>query len=99
MPLQAYLFAKIVTVFQLSGHELVYESQHWSLRFLYLAIGVGVAYFIVGWSCKALEVVTSYQPTRLLSLCMCTNICPLACRLYKPTAIFRRHCAKANTVF
>ncbi|UKZ61367.1 uncharacterized protein TrAtP1_002633 [Trichoderma atroviride] len=56
MPLQAYLFANIVTVFQLSGHALVSEGQNWSLRFLYMAIGVGVSYFIVGWSCKALEV-------------------------------------------
>lgn len=70
MPLQAYLFSKIVTVFQLSGHALAHESQYWSLRFLYLAIGVAVAYFIVGWSCKALEVVIPHLQTQLLGLYM-----------------------------
>lgn len=74
MPLQAYLFAKVVTIFQLTDHALVHGSQHWALRFFYLAIGVGVAYFIIGWSCKALEVVSSYQRTQLLRLRMLTFV-------------------------
>ena len=45
MPLQAWLFARIVVVFSLTGDELVRESQFWSLMWVVLAAGTGLAYF------------------------------------------------------
>ncbi|KAL5092065.1 ABC transporter bea3 [Trichoderma cf. simile WF8] len=45
VPLQAWLFAKLIVVFQFTGQELLHESRFWSLMWLVLAIGVGCAYF------------------------------------------------------
>ncbi|KAH6606637.1 multidrug resistance 1 [Trichoderma cornu-damae] len=45
VPLQAWLFAKLIVVFQFTGHKLLQESRFWSLIWLILAIGVGLAYF------------------------------------------------------
>ncbi|UKZ77194.1 ABC transporter bea3 [Trichoderma virens FT-333] len=45
VPLQAWLFAKLVVVFQFTGQELLHESRFWSLMWTILAIGVGCAYF------------------------------------------------------
>ncbi|KAL7935060.1 multidrug resistance-type transporter protein [Trichoderma chlorosporum] len=45
IPLQAWLFAKLIVVFQFTGQQLLHESQFWSLMWLVLAIGVGCAYF------------------------------------------------------
>ncbi|KAM0250560.1 hypothetical protein ACHAQJ_008570 [Trichoderma viride] len=45
IPLQAWLFAKLIVVFQFTGHKLLQESKFWSLMWFVLAIGVGCAYF------------------------------------------------------
>ncbi|PTB81606.1 P-loop containing nucleoside triphosphate hydrolase protein [Trichoderma longibrachiatum ATCC 18648] len=44
-PLQAWLFAKLIVVFQFTGAKLLSESRFWSLMWFILAIGVGCAYF------------------------------------------------------
>ncbi|KAL6908412.1 multidrug resistance-type transporter protein [Trichoderma evansii] len=44
-PLQAWLFAKLIVVFDFTGQKLLHESQFWSLMWFVLAIGVGVSYF------------------------------------------------------
>ncbi|PTB65292.1 P-loop containing nucleoside triphosphate hydrolase protein [Trichoderma citrinoviride] len=44
-PLQAWLFAKLIVVFQFTGAKLLSESRFWSLMWFVLAIGVGCAYF------------------------------------------------------
>lgn len=50
-PLHAYLMAQVVTVFEsVTDNALTSGTSYWSQRFLYLAIGVGVAYLIVGWA-------------------------------------------------
>lgn len=48
-PIQAYLFSKVISVFLLTGDELTRESNFWGLAWLYLAVGVGLAYLAVGW--------------------------------------------------
>ncbi len=45
-PLQAYVFAKIIDVFTLTGPELVKKGNFWAGMFGVLAAGVGVAYYI-----------------------------------------------------
>ncbi|PHH88705.1 hypothetical protein CDD83_7189 [Cordyceps sp. RAO-2017] len=44
IPLQAWLFGKVVIVFTYTGSRLVSESQFWSLMWVVLAVGVGLAY-------------------------------------------------------
>ncbi|KAK5990313.1 ABC transporter BEA3 [Cladobotryum mycophilum] len=45
VPLQAWLFAKLVVVFQYQGEKLLEESRFWASMWLVLAIGVGISYF------------------------------------------------------
>lgn len=58
-PLQAYLFAQLVNTFTLAGQALVNSGNHWALMFFMQAIGVGVAYFIMGWSSHLVSIVVS----------------------------------------
>lgn len=45
VPLQAWLFARVVAIFALQGDELLRESRFWSLMWVVLAAGTGLAYF------------------------------------------------------
>ena len=47
-PLQAYIFAKLITAFTLTGPDLVNAGNYWSLMFFIQALGVGMAYFLLG---------------------------------------------------
>jgi ATP-binding cassette, subfamily B (MDR/TAP), member 1 len=47
-PLQAYIFAELINSFTLTGQALVNTGNHWSLMLFIQAIGVGVAYFMMG---------------------------------------------------
>ncbi|CAI4215908.1 unnamed protein product [Parascedosporium putredinis] len=49
-PIQAWLFSKVIGVFLLTGDELRREANFWSLMWLALAGGVGLAYLAAGWS-------------------------------------------------
>ncbi|KAG0651011.1 abc transporter BEA3 [Hyphodiscus hymeniophilus] len=49
-PVQAYLFAQLVTVVELVGTELANASSHWALMFFVLALCIGFAYYWLGWS-------------------------------------------------
>ncbi|KAK3316628.1 P-loop containing nucleoside triphosphate hydrolase protein [Apodospora peruviana] len=49
-PLQAYLFATELTLFQLWGDWLPALANFWSLMFVVLAIFVAICYFALGWS-------------------------------------------------
>jgi ATP-binding cassette subfamily B (MDR/TAP) protein 1 len=57
-PLQAYLFAKLITVFQYTGEQLSIKTAHLALMFFVLAIGVGYGYFALGWSSNKVSVVS-----------------------------------------
>ncbi|KAM4054808.1 ABC transporter [Hirsutella rhossiliensis] len=45
VPLQAFLFAHVVIVFNYTGSQLAAESLFWSLMWVALAVGVGLGYF------------------------------------------------------
>ncbi|KAK0707633.1 P-loop containing nucleoside triphosphate hydrolase protein [Lasiosphaeris hirsuta] len=49
-PIQAYLFATELTLFQFWGPWLPALAGFWSLMFVMLAIFVGLTYFALGWS-------------------------------------------------
>ncbi|KAE9373087.1 P-loop containing nucleoside triphosphate hydrolase protein [Stipitochalara longipes BDJ] len=47
-PIQAWLIAKVINAFLLSGDELKRQGDFWGLMWLALAGGVGIAYFFEG---------------------------------------------------
>lgn len=49
-PIQAYLFAQIISVFSLTGAKLKAATEHYALMFFILGLGAGVAWFIMGYS-------------------------------------------------
>ncbi|TLS26950.1 hypothetical protein PpBr36_05078 [Pyricularia pennisetigena] len=55
--LQAYLFANLVTLFQLWGDfaRLRAAANFWCLMFVMLATGVGISYFALAWSATKLS--------------------------------------------
>ncbi|KAL7957265.1 P-loop containing nucleoside triphosphate hydrolase protein [Trichoderma compactum] len=53
-PVQAFLYARVVTTFQLTGATLVSHGNFWSLMWFILAIAVGIGYLGVGWAGGAL---------------------------------------------
>ncbi|KAK3942691.1 putative ABC multidrug transporter [Diplogelasinospora grovesii] len=46
VPLQAYLFAKVVVVFQEFGTQLMNDAAFWSKMWAILAAGIGLSYFL-----------------------------------------------------
>ncbi|KAF5857815.1 hypothetical protein ETB97_005224 [Aspergillus alliaceus] len=55
-PLQSWLFAKLINVFQYTGQELVDAANFWALMFFILALAVALCYCIVGYSANSLSV-------------------------------------------
>jgi ATP-binding cassette, subfamily B (MDR/TAP), member 1 len=55
MPVQAYLFARVIVVFQETRALFVDDSRFWSLMWLILAIAVGISYFVLGFSTTQVE--------------------------------------------
>ncbi|KAL8411164.1 hypothetical protein RB596_000706 [Gaeumannomyces avenae] len=57
-PIQAFLFANTVSIFQLWGNFGLLQSlaNFWCLMFVVLATGVGLSYFALGWSATTLSV-------------------------------------------
>lgn len=53
-PIQSYLFAQILNVTASKGKALSDASAHWALMFFILAIGIAVAYFILGWAANSI---------------------------------------------
>ncbi|KAH7170587.1 P-loop containing nucleoside triphosphate hydrolase protein [Dactylonectria macrodidyma] len=47
VPLQAWLFGKVIVAFQYTGSKMRSEGDFWSLMWVILAIGVGLSYFAV----------------------------------------------------
>ncbi|KAF2281083.1 ABC transporter-like protein [Westerdykella ornata] len=57
-PVQAYLFARLITLFAYSGDYLRDQTQFWCLMMVALAVGVGVCYFVLGWACNTVSFVS-----------------------------------------
>ncbi|KAM0318437.1 hypothetical protein ACHAO8_001828 [Botrytis cinerea] len=49
-PLHAFLFAKLISLFNLWGQVLQVQTNYWCFMFTLLAIGVGLSYYALGWS-------------------------------------------------
>ncbi|EDN97072.1 hypothetical protein SS1G_02000 [Sclerotinia sclerotiorum 1980 UF-70] len=49
-PLHAFLFAKLISLFNLWGQLLQAQTNYWCFMFTLLAIGVGISYYALGWS-------------------------------------------------
>ncbi|KAH6998433.1 P-loop containing nucleoside triphosphate hydrolase protein [Ilyonectria sp. MPI-CAGE-AT-0026] len=47
VPLQAWLFGKVIVAFQYTGEKMRKEGNFWSLMWVMLGVGVGVSYFSV----------------------------------------------------
>ncbi|RAH47361.1 ABC transporter ATP-binding protein [Aspergillus brunneoviolaceus CBS 621.78] len=63
-PIQSWLFARIIQVFQYSGDKLVHAANFWALMFLVLALGNGVCYALIGYSANRFSVeISSYCRT------------------------------------
>lgn len=60
-PIQAWLFAKLITVATPPFDNVASTSSHWALMFFILALGAGVAYFVLGSSSNAISVVSKFQ--------------------------------------
>ncbi|TVY82150.1 ABC transporter BEA3 [Lachnellula suecica] len=55
LPLHAFLFAKLVSLFNLWGQYLLDQTNFWCLMFLFLALGVGISHFTLGWSSNVIS--------------------------------------------
>ncbi|KAL1881476.1 hypothetical protein VTK73DRAFT_3538 [Phialemonium thermophilum] len=62
-PIHAYLFANLITLFQLFGGILKALANFWCLMFVMLAILVGISYFALSWSATtlAINITRTYQ--------------------------------------
>lgn len=49
-PIQAYLFAQLLSVFSYTGAKLKSAAEHYALMFFILGLGAGAAWFIMGYS-------------------------------------------------
>ena len=57
-PVQAYLFARLISLFGFYGDYLHEETQFWCVMTVALAVGVGICYFILGWACNTVSFVS-----------------------------------------
>lgn len=58
---QAYIFSNLISIFALTDKTaLSAASNHWSLMFFVLALGTGVAYFILGYSSNNISTVGTF---------------------------------------
>ncbi|RAL07161.1 ABC transporter ATP-binding protein [Aspergillus homomorphus CBS 101889] len=64
-PIQSWLFARIIQVFQYSGDKLVHAANFWGLMFFVLALGNAACYATVGYSANRFSVeISSYCRTQ-----------------------------------
>jgi hypothetical protein len=61
-PIQAYLFATELTLFQFWGDWLPAVANFWSLMFVMLAVFVAISYFALGWSSSTMAFVSDPNP-------------------------------------
>jgi hypothetical protein len=71
-PIQAYLFARLISLFAFYGDYLRDETQFWCIMTVVLAVGVGICYFILSWACNTVSFVS--QTKILLNGCFAKNI-------------------------
>jgi len=57
-PLQAYLFANLISLFAFYGEFLREATNFWCLMTVVLAVGVGICHFMLGWACSTVSFVS-----------------------------------------
>ena len=57
-PAHAFLFAKLISLFSLWGEALKEQTNFWCLMFVFLAVGVAVGHYILGWSSNVVSFVS-----------------------------------------
>ena len=60
-PAQAILFSRLLTVFQLTGHEARDRADFYALMFFVVALGNLVAFFTIGWFCNIIAQTVSHR--------------------------------------
>lgn len=60
-PVQAYLFANLITVFQFWGDILALLTSFWCLMVVALAASVGISYFALSWASTLLSAVSHLE--------------------------------------
>ncbi|KAI9053388.1 hypothetical protein LZ554_002347 [Drepanopeziza brunnea f. sp. 'monogermtubi'] len=55
LPIQSYLFAHLLSVFNLTGERLSEATRWWCLMLTALAVLVGLSFFILGWSANTVS--------------------------------------------
>jgi prepilin signal peptidase PulO-like enzyme (type II secretory pathway) len=59
------LFAKLISLFDFWGQYLQDQTNFWCLMFTVLAAGVGVSYFVLGWSSNTVSFVSVKLPRKV----------------------------------
>lgn len=49
-PFQAFLFAKLISLFSLWGYSLSTLTNYWCAVFVYLAVAAGLSHLVLVWS-------------------------------------------------
>ncbi|KAF2647760.1 ABC transporter-like protein [Lophiostoma macrostomum CBS 122681] len=62
-PIQAYLYAELISLFGYYGEYLEHETQFWCLMTVALALGAAICYFVLGWACNTVSfrIVSAYR--------------------------------------
>ncbi|KAJ9638460.1 hypothetical protein H2204_004230 [Knufia peltigerae] len=60
-PGQALLFSRLLTVFELTGHEAQERADFYALMFFVVALGNLVGYFTIGWTCNVVSQVVTHR--------------------------------------
>ncbi|EKD13596.1 ABC transporter [Drepanopeziza brunnea f. sp. 'multigermtubi' MB_m1] len=55
LPIQSYLFAHLLSIFNLTGERLSEETRWWCLMLTALAVFAGLSFFILGWSANTVS--------------------------------------------
>ncbi|KIV84917.1 hypothetical protein PV11_00666 [Exophiala sideris] len=63
-PAQALLFSRLLTVFELTGHQAQQRADFYSLMFFVVALGNLLAYFIIGWTCNVIGQTVTHRYRR-----------------------------------
>jgi ATP-binding cassette subfamily B (MDR/TAP) protein 1 len=94
-PIQAYLFAKAVEVFTFSKDDLIRRGNFWAIMFAIQAVGVGLAYLILGWASSLVSVVSNSWINS--NIYLLTH--PADCSVNLSSGILPQHPPEENCLF
>ncbi|KAF1990515.1 P-loop containing nucleoside triphosphate hydrolase protein [Aulographum hederae CBS 113979] len=98
-PMQAYLYAKLITTFQLTGAALVSRSNFWAMIWFIVALVVAIAYFVIGGIGTALgETIAQYYRSRYFASFAAMPVSYFDSETNSPGALLSRLSADPDTV-